>query len=383
MKIVLAIIAVCYLYHMVFLMASLPLSRKKNVGSTKNSTKARFAVFVPAHNEENVIFSSARSILMAEYPTDQFDVFVIADNCTDKTASLAIAAGAKALVRQDEIQKGKQYALEWGFNQIDLSNYDAVVILDADNHIEPDLLSILNGHLMAGHNIIQAYVETKNPGDSWISMNYAYALWYLHRLLMVRTRLGMSAWLAGTGVCIQTDVLKKVGWNVTTLTDDVEYTCQLLLKGEKVYLAEEAKVYDQKPIGIKDSMKQRLRWIRGQTQVTVRYLPKLLIYSIKSWFKGEFENAVRAIDAMMWVPMQLIILVSFCYSMTTGAFIYLLAVLISTPFFYMLPLAAERISLKKAWKYIFTSGAFFLTWIPITAYGVVTYGKQGWWKTPH
>jgi len=382
-KIIVAIIAVYYLYHLIFFMVSLPLKRKRILIVNEKKANNRFAVLVPAHNEENVIFNSVRSILAAHYPKEKFDVFTIADNCTDRTASLAEAAGSKSLIRHDANQKGKQYALKWAFNQIDLRKYDAVVILDADNHIDTDLFSILDENLSAGHNVIQAYVETKNPGDSWVSMNYAYALWYMHRLTMVRSRISMSAWLAGTGVCIRTEVLKRVGWNVTTLTDDVEYTCQLLLQGEKVYMAENALVYDQKPVRILDSMKQRLRWIRGQTQVTVKYLPKLFVYAWKSWFKGQFGQAIRAFDATMWVPMQLIILASFVYSVVNGATTYLAAIIITTPIFYILPLVAERISLKKAWQYLVTSGVFFLTWIPITAYGVVTYGKQGWWRTPH
>ena len=384
MKILLILIALYYSYHLMFFMFSLLFKRKKPKSTLKQKeANNRFAVFVPAHDEENVIFNSVRSILTAHYPKEKYDVFVIADNCTDNTATLAELAGAKALIRHDEIQKGKQYALEWAFKQIDLRKYDAAVILDADNHIDPELFSILDSNLTAGHNVIQAYVETKNPADSWVSMNYAYMLWYMHRLTMIRSRMKMSAWLAGTGVCIRTKVLEKVGWNVTTLTDDVEYTCQLLLHGEKVYMAEDALVYDLKPVRIVDSMKQRLRWIRGQTQVTVKYLPKLFVHAWKSWFKGELGQAIRAFDATMWVPMQLIILASFGYSIATGPGAYLMAILLTTPIFYILPLVAERISLKNAWQYLVTSGVFFLTWIPITAYGVVTYGKQGWWRTPH
>lgn len=307
----------------------------------------------------------------------------MADNCTDNTAQCAQHAGAKVLVRNNLLQRGKQFALEWAFKQIDLDEFDAVVILDADNHVDPKFFSVLDHHLQAGHKVLQAYEETKNPNDSWVSMNNAYMYWYMFRLQMIRMKLGMSSWLAGTGVCISTDVLKRIGWHVTTIVDDVEFTCQLLLNGEKVTLADGAVIYDQKPIQLLDSMKQRLRWIRGQTQVGIKYLPNLAAYVLKGIFDGNYGQAFRALDAIMWLPMQLIILASFVYSFSSGGFSYLLTVLITTPVFYILPLAAEKVKLRKAWKYLVTSGAFFLTWIPITAYGVMTYGKQGWWRTPH
>lgn len=382
MKIVLTILTIYYLYHLGFLLASLPL-RRQRIGEPKGDGKNRFAVFLPAHNEENVIFKSVRSVLSIHYPRDKFDIFVIADNCTDSTAEKAVLAGARVLKRCDKVKKGKQFALEWAFEQVDLNSYDAVIILDADNHIEPNFLSVLDYHLVKGDKVIQAYSETKNAGDSWITMNNAYMYWYMYRLMMTRQRLGMSVWLAGTGVCISTEIFTRIGWHITSLVDDVEYTCQLLLNGEKVALAAGAVVYDQKPNNLLDSMKQRLRWIRGQTQVTVKYTPALAWFAVKNWFKGNFGVALRAFDAVMWVPMQVILMLSFTYSLIVSGPIYFLNVLLTTPVFYLLPVLTERVRNKKAWSYLLTSGLFFFSWIPITAYGMVTYGKQEWWRTPH
>lgn len=382
MKIMASIIAIYYLYHLAFLLASLGIKRAQ-IGTPLGTGIRRFAVFIPAHNEQKVIQSSVESVLAAHYPQDNFTVHVVADNCKDNTAQYARKAGAKVLERHNSIQRGKQFALEWAFKQIDLDKFDAVVILDADNHIDANFFSVLDNHLQAGHKVLQAYEETKNPNDSWISMNNAYMYWYMFRLQMIRMKLGMSSWLAGTGVCISTEVLKRIGWHVTTLVDDVEFTCQLLLNGEKVTLADGAVIYDQKPVRLQDSMKQRLRWIRGQTQVGIMYLPKLAAYVLQSMFKGNYKQAFRAFDAIMWLPMQFIILVSFVYSLSTGGLGYLFTVLITTPVFYLLPIISEQVKLKKAWLYLATAGAFFLTWIPITAYGVVTYDRQGWWRTPH
>ncbi len=382
MELLMFIISLYYLYHLLFLLFSLGLT-KPLAGTPAGTGRNRLAVLVPAHNEENVIASSVRSILASRYPGNKFDVYVIADNCTDRTAELARAAGALVLERENKTLRGKQHALKWAFEQINLDEYDAVVILDADNHVDPGFLAVLDHYLAAGHRVIQGYVETKNPGDSWVTANYAYMFWYLCRLQMARTHLGLSAWLAGTGLCISTDVLRRVGWNVTTLVDDVEYTCQLLLAGERVAFAPGAVVYDQKPVGLRDSMKQRLRWVRGQTQVTLRYLPRLVWHVVRCWFRGDFGQSVRAFDGIMWVPMHLPLLTGFTVSLFLGGLNYLAGVLLSVPAFYLLPLLAERVRIRRAWTYLLTAGAFFFTWIPITAYGVVTCDQKIWWRTPH
>jgi cellulose synthase/poly-beta-1,6-N-acetylglucosamine synthase-like glycosyltransferase len=314
---------------MIFLLVSLSIERTEK-GTPVGPGKSQFAVVIPAHNEQKVIFDSVKSILTAHYPRDKFTVNVVADNCSDDTVQCAQNAGAKVWERHNLLQRGKQFALEWAFDQIDLENFDAVVILDADNQIDPKFFLVLDHHLQTGHKVLQAYEETQNPNDSWVSMNNAYIYWYMFRLQMIRTALGMSAWLAGTGVCISTEVLKNIGWQVTTLVDDVEFTCRLLLNGEKVILAEGAVLYDQKPVRLMDSMKQRLRWIRGQTQVGIQYLPRLLAYILQSLWNGNYGQAFRAFDALMWLPMQLIILASFAYSFASGGFRYLLTVLITT-----------------------------------------------------
>ncbi|KLU61849.1 beta-monoglucosyldiacylglycerol synthase [Peptococcaceae bacterium CEB3] len=382
MIIVLTIILAYYLYHLTFLLFSLHIKRPE-VGTPRGPGKSTFAVFVPAHNEQRVIVSSVGSILGADYPHGQFSVFVVADNCTDRTVELARRAGAEVLERKNVLQRGKQFALEWAFQQIDLSRYDAVVVLDADNHIDRNFFGVLDYHLGRGDKVIQAYGETQNASDSWVSMNNAYMYWYMYRMMMTRQQLGMSVWLAGTGVCISTQIIRKIGWHVTSLVDDVEYTCQLLLQGERVALAAGAVAYDQKPDNLKDSMRQRLRWIRGQTQVTLKYVPALFVYALRNWFKGNYRAALSAFDAVMWVPMQVILIVSFIYSLISTGPIYFLNMFVMTPVFYLLPVLAEKIKSKTAFGYLLTSGIFFFSWIPVTAWGMVTYAKQGWWRTPH
>lgn len=381
MEALIDIITIFYFYHLIWFLLSISVSRKATFNPEGNA-KNRFAVLFPAHNEERVIKDSIASAKYCYYPKELFDLYVIADNCTDRTARLARQAGAIVLERQ-EPKRGKQHALKWAFNVIDLEKYDAVVILDADNRVDPNFLYALDRELQNGHQVVQGYLETLNPSDSWVSANYAYMFWYLCRLNMVRSKIGLSSWLGGTGFCISTSVLKKVGWNVDTLTDDVEYTCELILNGQKVKFVPDAVVYDQKPRTLDISLRQRVRWIRGQTQVIAKYLPRLVFYGLKSWARGDIRGSIQALDAIMWVSMHLIILTSALISLAFSGWKYILGVLIYSPAIYVLPMLAEKVKNVRSWAYLITAGLFFFTWLPVTAYGVLTYGKKSWWRTPH
>jgi len=371
-----------FIYHLFFFLIGLAIYRGKP-SLNYIPAKTKFAVVIPAHNEEKVIGSSVRSILSSNYPKQLIKIFVIADNCTDNTAKIARSAGAAVIERFNNKQRGKQYALNWAFKKIKLSNYDAFCVLDADNHVHPDYFNEIDALYQQGHMVIQGYVDTKNPGDSWVTANYAYMFWYLCRVQLSRKLLGFSAWLAGTGFCISTDILKRLGWNVQTLCDDIEYTAQLLIAGERVTFAPNAIFYDEKPITFKDSIKQRVRWVRGQTQVSIRYIPALTVKVITSWLKGEYMTAVRAFDGIMWIPMNIIFMFSIIYSVINNNFESILVMCISVPFIMIMPMLAESIKNVKVWKYIFTAGFFYYTWIPIAFYSIATCGKKTWWRTPH
>lgn len=109
------------------------LFKKKNVNEIE--PEKSFALIVAAHNEETVINDIVTSLNKLDYPAELYDVFVIADNCTDHTAAKARQKGATVYERVNKDNKGKGFALEWMFSKIFKleKKYDAVVIFDADN----------------------------------------------------------------------------------------------------------------------------------------------------------------------------------------------------------------------------------------------------------
>src|SRR6185437_11934148 len=122
--------------------------------------RSRFAVVVPAHDEEAGIADTVRSVLAVDYPADLFEVVVVADNCTDDTAARATAAGARVLVQNDATKRGKGFALAHAFEallgDVTEKKAEAVVDIDADTVVSPNLLRAFEARLVSGAGAVQA-----------------------------------------------------------------------------------------------------------------------------------------------------------------------------------------------------------------------------------
>ncbi len=266
--------------------------------------KKTFALIVAAHNEEVVIDKIVESLKGLNYPENMYDIFVIADNCNDKTAQIARKFGVNVYERFSKEKRGKGYALEWMFSKIFKMNkkYDAVAIFDADNLVSKNFLMEMNGYLCEGYKVVQGYIDSKNPHDSWITEAYSISFWSANRLFqLARNNLGLSNQIGGTGFVVDTEILKKLGWGATCLTEDLEFTCKLVLNGYKVGWAHEAVVYDEKPLTLKQSWKQRKRWMQGFADVSSRFFTKL----IKKAFK---ERDYVAFDCALYVIQPFVVL---------------------------------------------------------------------------
>lgn len=254
-----------------------------------------FAILVPAHNEQMVIGPLVDNLLDFDYPKELYDVFVIADNCTDSTAQTAQNHGAKVYERFDTSRRGKGFALEWFFNILYHfpQKYDAVVIFDADNLVDPLFLRHMNNRLCEGSRIVQGYIDAKNPLDTWVTGAFAMSFWVSNRMLqLARYNLGFSNYLGGTGMAISLDVLKTIGWGATSLTEDLEFSLKALLKGYKTTWAHEAVVYDEKPLTFKQAWNQRKRWALGHVEL-------FRTYSLAFIKKALFEREFAMVDAAL------------------------------------------------------------------------------------
>ena len=134
------IVTIYWLYQLVVSLCSLVKLKDKPIIEDKQN---RFMAIIPAHNEEKVVGNLIASLKRQNYPKELYDIYVIADNCTDNTAKVAKEAGAIVYERFDEEHKTKGYALNWFLKQKIEENapYDAFCIFDADNIVDENFIS--------------------------------------------------------------------------------------------------------------------------------------------------------------------------------------------------------------------------------------------------
>ena len=296
------IITVYWAYQIIVSFCSLIKLKDKKLLINKNH---KFMAIIPAHNEESVIKNLVDSLQTQDYPRDLYDIYVIADNCTDRTAEIAKEAGAIVLKRFDEAHKTKGYALNWFLQQkiAEDADYDAFCVFDADNIVDKNFIKNMNKKLCQGEEIVQGYRDIKNPTDSWIAGGYAIFYWMMNRFYhLARYNLGLSPLINGTGFMVKFDIIKPNGWQTVTLTEDIEFSLINISKGRKLGWATDAIVYDEQPIGFKQSWSQRSRWTVGHIQCMQHYTKDLANGVKKYKTLMNFDGLLY----MMGIPMMLL-----------------------------------------------------------------------------
>lgn len=351
----------------------------------------RFAITIAAHNEEEVIAPLIDNLRNMDYPSALYDIFVVADNCTDKTALLARKAGATVFQRYNDKKRGKGYALEWLFAKVFAldKDYDAVVIFDADNLVKDNFLKEMNNKLCQGEKIVQGYIDSKNPYDTWVTNTFSIAFWLMNRLVqLARFNLNISNTLAGSGMCISCDVLKKIGWGAHSLTEDLEFTMKALLYGIRTSWAHDAVVYDEKPLTFMQSCRQRKRWAQGQVDVAGRYLILLLIkgFREKKWMY--FDAAMHLFQPYFTMIASLFLLIQvFPFLEYTNLFLHIPWVILQSFSVAATVLPAIAMYLDRipwrAFLGLILYPIFMYSWIPIIFAGFFHRNRKEWSHTRH
>ena len=290
----LVLTSICYFYQVIYLI--LPFFHRPVAAAVERPN--RYAILIAARNEEAVLPHLLDSIAAQDYP-GAIHTFVVADNCTDRTAALAEAHGATVFRRFNKTQVGKGYALNYLLSKIDQSQYDAFLIFDADNLLEPDYVRQINRVASMGYDAFCGYRNAKNFGDNWLSAGYG--LWYLHdstHMNRSRMALGTTCAVNGTGFGFTRELLERMGgWNFFTLTEDIEFTTWCATRGIRVGYCHDAILYDEQPTAFSVSVRQRTRWVQGGLQVSVKYAGDLL----RGLFRGgrtayaSFETATLSL----------------------------------------------------------------------------------------
>ena len=328
-------VTIFWLYQVLVSLCSLIKLKDKPL---KVNKEHRFMAIIPAHNEEAVVGNLIESLKNQTYNKDLYDIYVIADNCTDNTAKIAKEAGAIVYERFDETKKTKGYALNWFLQQkiAEDAPYDAFFVFDADNIVDKNFIKNMNKKLCQGEDVVQGYRDIKNPSDNWITAGYAIFYWQMHRFYhLARYNLGLSPLLNGTGFMVRFDVIKPQGWDTETLTEDIEFSLKRIIKGKKLGWATDAIVYDEQPTGFRQSWSQRSRWTVGHIQCIQKYTKDLVIAAKENKKMINFDGLLYIVGSIpMFIITMLLLFSNFVMynsaSITT-------AELIKNLIFYLVP----------------------------------------------
>ncbi|NMM93740.1 glycosyltransferase family 2 protein [Bifidobacterium oedipodis] len=242
----------------------------------------RYAVLISARNESKVIANLIGSIRAQTYPSRLIDIWLVADNCTDNTADVARSLDCNVIERHNTELIGKGYALTYLLNSMIESGaadpYDAFFVFDADNKLDKHYFEEMNKAFQSGFKILTSYRNSVNLNDNWVSSGSA--LWFIREsrfLSNSRMIIGSSCHVGGTGFMFSQEVMRRnKGWKFHLMTEDLEFTMDSILHGDRIGYCGSAILYDEQPVSFAQSWRQRLRWSKGFLQV-FRYYGSALI----------------------------------------------------------------------------------------------------------
>lgn len=389
----------CYAYQVVYLIVGTIVKPKKFAMADRTS---RFAFIIAARNEEDVIGQLCMSIRTQNYPSELIDIYVVADNCTDNTAEIAKEKGAFVYERFNKTEIGKGYALQFLFEKIKervgFDYYDGFFVVDADNVLDKNYVCEMNNCMAAGNKLCMCYRNSKNYGDNWISAGYS--LWFLRasrHLNNPRQYFGTSSEITGTGFFVHKDIiLRDGGWITNCLIEDIEFTIQNVMKGEKVAFCNDAIVYDEQPTSFSQSFHQRKRWTKGYIYILKNYAFKLF----GRFFRGKgFSNfdMIMAVSPAFFITsfalafnvlmLTLIAIVDFSAALSALT-LAIGGLAMSYVLFFLVGLVAaicewDRIhaTTKRKICSLFTFPIFMATYVPITF--AAMFSKAEWREIKH
>jgi len=372
----------CYSYQLLYV----PVALWRRHKVIKNAPPRRYAVLISARNEESVIAQLIDSIQQQDYPVEFLDTYVVADNCTDGTARAAREAGAIVYRRSDKLHVGKGYALNFLLARIREERgdeyYDGYFVFDADNLLSPNYVTNMNEIFGEEYPVVTSYRNSKNYGENWISAGYG--LWFLRDAAFLnepRTRLGLSAVVSGTGYLFSREIMLRCnGFPFHSLSEDTEFTIHCILHGEKIGYCGDAELYDEQPTRLGQSIRQRMRWVRGNALVLLHHGGELTR-------NVAGKNGLSCLDLLLSMAPAIVLTV---ISVAGGAAAVLMELLnggrilpmllgmgMSFIVPYFLLFAAGAITTATQWKrihtpawkkllYTFTFPIFMATYVPIT-----------------
>lgn len=350
--------------------------------------KHKIAILIPSRNEEKVIGNLVQSLWQQNYPRDKYEVYVLANQCNDHTEDKALEAGAKVI--QCNNTKSKGDVLKIAFDQLkEDSSIEAYIIFDSDNLADENFLTRMNDAYSEGYDLLQGRRTGKNVSCSWVSC--CYEIFYILQNIFfnhARVTANHSASFNGTGWLVSRKYILKYGYDMHTLTEDIEQMALAALENEKVMYVHDAVVYDEYPVTLKVSFCQLNRWIFGQVQNMRLYAGRLFVSVFKNQSSTSFDmGCILAMPIIVLLAMIVLI----CYlignssaAASFGRYIgwILLAIYLGMIVFLGAVIHKNESTMKELLRGVLCFPIFILSWL-ILMPGNLFRRKMVWKAIPH
>lgn len=277
-----AILFLLFLIAALYLFIFAAYSKKRPLYSYPPAKKKhRYVILFPAYMEDDVIIDSVQSFFKQKYPRELYDVIVISDQMTEETISMLKETTAKVTQILDPMST-KINALQEAIKNIEQENlsYDMVVVLDADNIVNPDFLEKINDAFYSGCLAIQTHRIAKNRDTNTAVLDAISEEINNAIFRKGHTRLGFSSGLSGSGMAFEYELFKNMIQGVDEIGEDKYMERKLLLQNIYIEYLEEVYTFDEKVRGKKEFYNQRRRWLATQFSNLfsgISQLPKALL----------------------------------------------------------------------------------------------------------
>lgn len=382
------------------------ISRKNCNKPKKRKCTHNFCVLIPARYESKVIEGLLKSIKNQTYKINMKDVYVVVESLEDKTVNICKKYNTSVFVRKDLELKRKGYALDEAVKYI-LScnkNYDAYFIFDADNVLDENYFKNMIPIFDKGYDLSAGYRNCKNGNDSVISAASALTFSLVNTVFNEKkNRETRNITFSGTGFYIRGYLIKKWGgYPFHTLTEDYELSSYATLNNLTTYYNVNSVFYDEQPLRFKDTINQRIRWIRGYFDVRKLYTKRMFqsLDSADENYGSKLDEAFGIIPYILIVIGLVIWLLSLMFfviynfllndklwkSNALELIIYLFAIyfILMIMTFVMLILEGKKINLNKKTKLkaLFYNPIFMITYVPC-AIRALTAKEVSWTRVEH